>query len=250
MTPQQPPHQRPTPATAPPVRAAATTQKDAPTSSAGADPMATQTGPDTAVVATVATEPKVAAVATDTPVATPVCGSMASGHADQPSSGLGSECLAGARSAAKMLSQSLGWVMRSLERGWRASARAVRRLCVSGPLLVALGAVFMLTQDGLSRGWVVAPIAQILPTQGGQQVPIAQNLDQVLTGLRNLLMLYLVPVTIVILTAAWMRYGASRKAENAEQAKEAVSKALIGFCGAALSPVIVEVLRIIVRGAS
>ncbi|MBB6375944.1 uncharacterized membrane protein YidH (DUF202 family) [Pseudonocardia eucalypti] len=140
--------------------------------------------------------------------------------------------------------------MRALARGWRASARAARRLCISGPLLVALAAIYVVVHDGLARGWAVAPIAQILPTQGGQQVPIAQNLDQVLTGLRNMLMLYLVPVTIVILTAAWMRYGAARKAENAEQAKEAVSKALIGFCGAALSPVIVQVLLIIVRGGS
>lgn len=232
----QPLYQRPTPAEPPPVHSAATTRTDAPASGTAA--------------ATAATEPVATTSASNPPAATAVTRSVASGHANQPQSERVSADVASAPPAATILSASLGWVMRWSTRGWRESTRAVRRLCISGPLLVGLAAIYAVAHDGLALGWAVTPIAQILPAQGGQQVPIAQNLDQVLTGLRNLLMLYLVPVTIVILTAAWMRYAAARKAENAEQAKEAVSKALIGFCGAALSPVIVQVLLIIVRGGS
>lgn len=82
-----------------------------------------------------------------------------------------------------------------------------------------------------------------------QYVALAKTVDEVLGNIRNWIMGILGAVVLVFLTIGGLRYlMASGDPGEIEKAKGAFKAAGIGFCLAALAPVVVEILKTIVGG--
>lgn len=110
------------------------------------------------------------------------------------------------------------------------------------PLLAVVG----LTGAVLALTTLTAAAAQ---ADTGQVLALAGSVDQVLTNLRNWIMGILAGLATVFLTIGGVRYVmAGGDPGEVEKAKTAFKSAGWGYAGAALAPLVVQILQGIVGG--
>ena len=96
---------------------------------------------------------------------------------------------------------------------------------------------------------VLASMATAAHADPTQVVAVAGSVDEVLTNLRNWIMGILAGLATVFLTLGGVRYlMAGGDPGEVEKAKTAFKSAGWGYAGAALAPLVVQVLRGIVGG--
>jgi Type IV secretion system pilin len=118
--------------------------------------------------------------------------------------------------------------------------RTSRRWCVAGGISVLLA--LLLSAAMAEPVW--AGSAHPLLAAGP---PTAPTLDSVITGLRNWLVGLLAAVATLFLTIGGIRYiTAGGDPMQVDRAKTALKSAAIGYALAALSPLLIAVLRSIV----
>jgi len=122
--------------------------------------------------------------------------------------------------------------------GCRAGGR--RRLSRSAALAAAVGATIAVLA-------VLLAASPALAAEGGRVLAVAASVDAVLTNLRNWLMGILAGLATVFLTVGGVRYlMAGGDPGEVEKAKTAFKNAGWGYAGAALAPLVVQVLKGIV----
>jgi hypothetical protein len=109
--------------------------------------------------------------------------------------------------------------------------------------------LLLLAVLGLTSAAVMVLAATAAQADAGQVLALAGSVDQVLTNLRNWIMGILAGLATVFLTIGGVRYVmAGGDPGEVEKAKTAFKSAGWGYAGAALAPLVVQILQGIVGG--
>jgi len=109
--------------------------------------------------------------------------------------------------------------------------------------------LLLLAVLGLTSAAVTVLAATAAQADTGQVLALAGSVDQVLTNLRNWIMGILAGLATVFLTIGGVRYVmAGGDPGEVEKAKTAFKSAGWGYAGAALAPLVVQILQGIVGG--